>query len=94
MEIEVGVFKSEYRYLTARGWAVGRFMAERLGNATLRTGNISMRVYMLTLLPAGSLAKGVRPLVLRDKKQAVVVNPVTITSDFSPCGGPNWRYSF
>ena len=29
MEIGVGVFKSEYRYLTARGWAVGRFMAEK-----------------------------------------------------------------
>lgn len=35
----MGVFKSEYRYLTARGWAVGRFMAERLDNATIYGGH-------------------------------------------------------
>ena len=72
-----GDFKSEYRYYTARGWAVGRFMAERLDNATIYGGH-QHGVYMLTLLPAGSLAKGVRPPVLRDEKQAIVVNSVTI----------------
>lgn len=78
-EIEVGDFRSEYRYLTARGWAEGDFMAERLDNVTIYAGgNISMGVYMLTLLPAGSLAKDVKPLVLRGDNQAVVVNPVTI----------------
>ena len=78
-EIDVGDFRSEYKYLTARGWAEGDFVAERLDNVAIYAGgNISMGVYMLTLLPAGSLAKDVKPLVLRDEKQAVVVNPVTM----------------
>ena len=46
---------------------------------------------MLTLLPAGSLAKGVRPLVLRDEKQVIAVNPshtrLILVLDDPPLGG-------
>ena len=34
----MGDFKSEYRYLTARGWAEGDFVAERLDNVAIYAG--------------------------------------------------------
>ena len=34
-EVKVGDFKSEYKYLTARGWAEGDFVVERLDNLTI-----------------------------------------------------------
>ena len=53
-------------------------MAERLDNAAIYAGETLAWGLHADPTTGGVSGQGVRPLVLRDEKQAIVANPVTI----------------